>query len=67
MQCGVQLDSEYPGWPCIFPFRYDGFEFNQCTRHSSSYYWCAVEVCELTKEVTKWGACNKYCKLAGKS
>ena len=67
MQCGVQLDSEYPGWPCIFPFRYDGFEFNQCTRYSSSYYWCAVEVNEPTKEATKWGACNKYCKLAGKS
>ena len=31
---------------CIFPFKYDGFEFNQCTTHKSvnGKAWCASEV-----------------------
>ena len=32
--------------PCIFPFKFDGHEFDECTRHKSvnGKAWCAVEV-----------------------
>merc|ERR1711990_1226884 len=36
-------DTTY-GPPCVFPFKFDGVEYNACTFASSENLWCATEV-----------------------
>ena len=36
-------DSTY-GNPCVFPFKFNGVEYNACTYVKSEYLWCATQV-----------------------
>ena len=36
-------DTAY-GRPCVFPFKFDGVEYNACTYVNSEYLWCATDV-----------------------
>ena len=62
-----------PGQHCIFPFKYKGIEYSECTdvdseKHGKSYFWCATKVNE-DKEIVEggrnWGECNDNCRRHG--
>ena len=58
--------------PCVFPFRYDGVDYNECTSVDAANpvnVWCATEVArEFNNTVIdgKWGDCSESCPGASK-
>ena len=54
---------------CIFPFKYDGNIYNQCTAKDSDLGvpWCATEVEEDDNHVidNEWGDCVEACPDLG--
>ena len=62
-----------PGKQCIFPFKYKGIVYSECTDADSvndgnSYFWCATKV-NQDKEIAEggrnWGECNDNCRRHG--
>ena len=62
-----------PGQGCVFPFKYKGIEYNECTdvdsvNDGNRYFWCATKINE-DKEIAEggrnWGECNDYCRRHG--
>merc|ERR1712179_176749 len=55
--------------PCVFPFRYQGKTYNECTTDHSvnEEPWCATEINPRTSEVIrgKWGDCSRGCPGTG--
>ena len=50
--------------PCVFPFRYAGVEYTECTPRDSDtgQPWCATEVDSEGWVVDhKWGDCDTGC------
>ena len=58
--------------PCVFPFVYDGVEYNECTSTDAANpgnVWCATEVDpEYNNTVIdgRWGDCAESCPGASK-
>ena len=65
------LSPENPE-PCVFPFRYDGIDYNECTSVDAASpvnVWCATEVArEFNNTVIdgRWGDCSENCPGASK-
>ena len=65
------LSSSKPE-PCVFPFVYDGVEYNECTSVDAANpgnVWCATEVApEYNNTVIdgRWGDCAESCPGASK-
>ena len=62
-----------PGKGCVFPFKYKGIEYTECTdvdslNDGNRYFWCATKINE-DKEIAEggrnWGECNDYCRRHG--
>ena len=52
---------------CIFPFKYNGIKYDECTRIDSEKSWCAYEVDASGNAVDgKWGDCDLGCTKLGK-
>ena len=45
------------GSACVFPFKYKGFTFINCTAYEKNATWCATET-DSKRDVTKWGYCD---------
>ena len=57
--------STVDGQQCVFPFRFNGFTYNECTWHYSTYPWCSTQVDNDTGRHiggTK-GACGVGCDI----
>lgn len=48
------------GYPCIFPFTFDGKEYTNCTMDDWHAPWCAV-ILTVDGAVAKWGDCASNC------
>jgi len=47
------------GRPCVFPFKFDGVEYNACTYVNSEYLWCATDVADDGNMVpNRYGDCD---------
>ena len=62
----VDEDPDFPNVPCIFPFKYEGKVFHECTNYVYEDFkvWCATEVNETTQELlteNSWAECSKSC------
>jgi len=51
------------GRDCVFPFKYKGTTYNQCTKKGSKKAWCANEVNERTGVAVsgEWADCEAGC------
>ena len=62
---GTQLCKSENGRDCVFPFKYKGTTYNQCTKKGSKngVAWCANEVNDRTGVVVsgKWSDCDAGC------
>jgi len=47
--------------PCIFPFRYLGEFYSQCTSSSDRRPWCATAVDKKDHQILSWGYCDANC------
>ena len=60
IECRTKATGPEPDKPCVFPFRYMGIEYNECTTDGyGSTYWCGT-----TFSVTNnagWGVCSSSC------
>ena len=45
-----------PGKPCVFPFSYNGIEYNSCTHDRFQYFWCGVQY--NVTDHSGWGICS---------
>ena len=48
------------GDPCVFPFSYNGNDYNSCTEAGGSPAWCATSVSPFG-DYDGYGICNKNC------
>ena len=48
------------GDPCVFPFTYNGNDYNSCTKDGNSKAWCATSV-TMFGDYDDYGNCNKNC------
>ena len=57
-----------PNKACIFPFKYQGKEFTDCTTtNNNDIFWCATEVNSKGEYKSgKWGVCPEECLHRGK-
>ncbi|CAE7266798.1 unnamed protein product [Symbiodinium natans] len=47
---------------CVFPFRYDGVMYTECTMQKASEKWCATETDANGHYISgRWGHCNDAC------
>ena len=54
--------TESSGAACVFPFRYKGQTYYQCTEVDDFYSWCSTCVDHTGDFVdTKWGYCQQAC------
>ena len=71
-----ELGPGIPGKPCVFPFKVNGIEFNECTSYQSPYGWprCATKESQdldrprvgySTNMVSSWGFCSQECPVEG--
>ena len=53
--------------PCVFPFKYQGTEYNACSNAGGYEHWCAYEVDEVgvNDVMTKWAYCMDNCVYPG--
>eukprot|EP00439_Symbiodinium_sp_Y106_P017205 s2487_g2.t1 len=59
---GLAHDAKGPGRACVFPFRYDGVQYTECTMVKASAKWCATETDANGHYISgKWGHCNDAC------
>merc|ERR1719264_318531 len=69
-----ELGPGIPGKPCVFPFKVNGIEFNECTSYQSPYGWprCATKESQdldrprvgySTNMVSSWGFCSQECPV----
>ena len=69
VDCRVSVDDpDFADRLCMFPFKYEGTEYNACTSKDdeSKRFWCAAEVNKMTREMPtnkSWGECNIYCPI----
>ena len=62
-----------PGKGCVFPFKYKGIEYTECTdvdsvNDGNRYFWCATKINEdkeIAEDGRNWGECNDYCRRHG--
>ena len=48
--------------PCVFPFKYNGKEYNQCTGIDHTMMWCSVkENGDYISDRESWGNCDPSC------
>ena len=52
------------GYPCLFPFFYQGKSYNACIILNHDQYWCGTSY-DSNGEDFYWGHCNKNCPIAG--
>ena len=45
------------GESCVFPFNYNGVEYNGCTTIDADLPWCFID------ETGNWGYCGSNCKM----
>jgi len=46
--------------PCVFPFKYRGVVYNECTTARASMYWCSTQVNKQGEYIRrKWGYCDE--------
>ena len=53
---------------CVFPFKYRGKIYNECTFVESRNAWCAINVAPYTDVTNKYdlmGDCEEDCPKAG--
>ena len=68
-----RITNNDPGKLCIFPFKYKGVTYNECTNVDNeiigaNIFWCATKVDEdgeLAADSRHWGECNEYCRTTG--
>jgi len=54
------------GVDCVFPFKYGGRTYYECTKDYSSTYWCATKVGRNNQVIPgQWGACKVGCPGLG--
>ena len=50
--------------PCVFPFRYRGKEYNECTTEAyGNIFWCGTTY-HVTFSESTWGNCSSSCLVA---
>ena len=54
-----------PGANCVFPFTYNGVEYNGCTSVDSDALWCSTKPSADLDEVDGWGFCPPTCQHHG--
>ena len=52
------------GYPCLFPFFYQGKSYNACTLLNYHKYWCGTSY-DSNGEDFNWGICNTNCPIGG--
>merc|ERR1712106_943503 len=61
-------DCNTPEGPCVFPFKYKGETFKQCTDYDWDKHWCATKV-DSSGKMETWvncpDECLKACKIYG--
>merc|ERR1712243_97993 len=56
------------GKSCVFPFRYNGIVYSECTSVDQSAAWCATEVDAGGNFISnKYGFCPSSCPSSGSS
>ena len=63
-----ELGAGIPGKPCVFPFKVNDIEFNECTSYQSPNGWprCATEESQnLIRYKGSWGFCGEECTVEG--
>ena len=54
------------GKPCVFPFKYLGKTYNECTWALAAEPWCSTQVDSDGNHITyHWGYCGPYCPISG--
>ena len=60
------IDGPGVGKPCIFPFKFQGKEYNTCTKDGGAdvhEWWCATVVDDKGEHISgQWGKCSKGCQ-----
>ena len=74
MQCNAQRLPFAPpssgcktviGMPCVFPFKYGGILYNECTKVDATKPWCSVHTDSGKNTQTgMWGYCAPDCPTA---
>eukprot|EP00747_Dinoflagellata_sp_TGD_P123952 gnl/TRDRNA2_/TRDRNA2_173916_c0_seq13.p1 gnl/TRDRNA2_/TRDRNA2_173916_c0~~gnl/TRDRNA2_/TRDRNA2_173916_c0_seq13.p1 ORF type:complete len:250 (+),score=32.00 gnl/TRDRNA2_/TRDRNA2_173916_c0_seq13:90-839(+) len=49
------------GLPCLFPFSFNGAQYNCCTTASWSTSWCGTTATVIAGSTSGWGACASSC------
>jgi len=61
-----QVCKTLSGDDCVFPFKYKGNEYEECTDVDSQVLWCATQTDTKGNYVDKmWGRCGNSCKGKG--
>jgi len=67
-ECLKGTDCDTPEGPCVFPFKYKGETFKQCTDYDWDKHWCATKV-DGSGKMETWvncpDECLKACKIYG--
>ena len=72
--CKTTSDSKTPNTLCVFPFRYKGTVYNECTDVEEGFYWCSTKVEDISDNYAyastytkhmhvggNWGKCEPEC------
>ena len=63
----ITVSGDQPGEECIFPFKYEGTKYNECTAaENDDVPWCATQTDGNNDYVEgKWGNCAERWSCAG--
>ena len=57
------VGGPWPRQKCVFPFLFDGKEYDSCTTDGEvDYFWCATDVDKNGEMIIgNWGFCEERC------
>ena len=67
-ECKTEPAAGRDGSECVFPFKYKGTTYKQCTKVDSEEAWCAFGIdanTEVPTDGLHWGDCSPGCPGTG--
>ena len=70
LNCSTTVSGPDPNVPCIFPFKFNGVTYHQCTTagitNGDTTPWCSTQVDDFGVFAGggNWGNCGSECQIA---